>query len=136
MVSKTAATKTLKPNDRKKPIMNTTRLITAIALTFAASGAALAQEATYEYPQAAVSQVSRSAVQADLNLARAEGKLLVSEASVGGQSLFVSQLSRGMVRAEAVTALKTGHANDLTAEPYAFTVNAMPSLPVLTLASK
>ncbi len=116
--------------------MNTTRLVAAIALTIAASGASFAQEATYDYPQAAVSQVSRSAVQADLNLARAEGKLLVSEASVGGPVLFLAQRSRETVRAEAQLALKTGSAKALSAEPQAFAVDFLPSVPSLTVASK
>ena len=129
-------TETNPVNSRKKPTMNTTRLITAVALTLVASGAALAQEATYDYPQSSPSQVSRSAVKTDLNLARMDGKLLVNEASVGGPTLFIAQLSRQAVRAEAQLALKTGRGQLLTAEPHDFAVDLVPAQTVLTLAGK
>ena len=116
--------------------MNTTRLVATLALTFAAASAALAQEAIYDYPQATASQVSRSAVLADLKLARSEGRLLVSEASVGGPEIFRAERSREAVRAEAQLAIKSGRANLLSAEPQAFSIDTLPSQPTLTLASK
>lgn len=116
--------------------MNTTRLIAAIAFTFAASGAAMAQEATYDYPQVVKSQVTRAEVLAQLQAARADGSLTVNEATVGATPSFMAQRSRPVVRAEAVLALKSGWAHALTAEPHAFTVAAAPVDVAVSLASK
>jgi hypothetical protein len=116
--------------------MNTTRLIAAIAITFAASGAAMAQQATYDYPQVVTSQVTRAEVLAQLQAARADGSLIVNEASVGTTPSFMAQRSRPLVRAEAVLALKSGLVNALTAEPHGFTVAAAPVDVAIALASK
>ncbi len=101
--------------------MNTRHLIAAIALTFvAASGAAVAQEAIYEYPQALKSQTTRAAVLAELQAARADGTLQVHERSFHQEPRFVSQTSRDRVRAEARTARQSGQTAALTAEPQGF----------------
>ena len=116
--------------------MNTTRIIAALALTFAAAGSAMAQEATYDYPQALSSQTTRAAVQAELQAARAEGSLIVNEASVGGATQFLAQRSRPAVKAEAVMALRSGQTQVLTAEPHDFTVAAAPASAMLILAKR
>lgn len=117
--------------------MKTTQLFTAIALTFAAAaGPVLAQEATYDYPQAAVSQVSRAAVQADLAMARAEGSLQVNEASVGHEARFMAQRSRDAVRAEARQAVRNGQTAALTAEPHDFGVDAPKAVSPMAVAGK
>ncbi len=103
--------------------MKTTQLFAAIALTIAAaSGPVLAQEATYEYPQVIVSQTSRAAVLADLQVARAEGTLQVNEASVGHNTRFIALNNRDSVRAEARQAARDGTTAALIAEPHDFTV--------------
>ena len=120
--------------------MKTTQLFTALALTLAAaSGPVLAQEATYEYPQAAVSQVTRAAVLADLATARAEGTLQIHEGSNSRDSRdsrFMAQRSRDGVRAEAVSAARSGQIATLTAEPHDFDVAVPKAGATLALAAK
>ena len=117
--------------------MNTNHFFAAIALTIAAaSGPVLAQEASYDYPQAAVSQTTRAAVLADLATARAEGTLLVNESSTSQARTFMAQRSRDAVRAEARQAVRSGQANALTAEPYAFGFDAPVAAAVVAVASK
>ncbi len=117
--------------------MKTTHLFTAIALTIAAaSGPVLAQEATYDYPQAAVSQTTRAAVLADLKLARADGTLQVGEAGIGHEARFMAQRSRDGVRAEARQAARNGQSAALTAEPHAFAVDAPKAATSLAVAGK
>ena len=117
--------------------MKTTQLFTAIALTLAAaSGPVLAQEATYEYPQAAVSQVTRAAVLADLATARAEGTLQIHEGSNSRDNRFMAQRSRDGVRAEARTAARSGQIATLTAEPHDFDVAVPKAAATMALAAK
>jgi hypothetical protein len=116
--------------------MNTTRIIAALALTFAAAGSAMAQEATYDYPQVLSSQTTRAAVLAVLQSALAEGSLIVNEASVGATTPFLAQRSRPAVRAEAVMALRSGQSQALTAEPHDFTVGQVTSPVTVALARK
>ncbi len=117
--------------------MKTTQLFAAIALTFAAaSGPVLAQEATYDYPQAAMSQVSRAAVLADLATARAEGSLQINEASTSGENRFIAQRSRDGVRAEARSAARNGQIAALTAEPHDFDVATPKTAAPMAVASK
>ena len=117
--------------------MKTTQLFAAIALTIAAAaGPVLAQEATYDYPQAAVSQTTRAAVLADLQLARAEGTLQVNEASVGHDTRFMAQRSRDAVRDEARAAVRNGQTAALTAEPNGFSVDAPKSAAAMAVAGK
>lgn len=117
--------------------MKTTHLFTAVALTMAAaSGPVLAQEATYEYPQAVVSQVTRAAVLADLATARAEGTLQIHEASNSRDSRFMAQRSRDGVRAEAVSAARNGQIATLTAEPHDFDVAVPKAVATMAVAAK
>jgi hypothetical protein len=117
--------------------MNKTPLFAAIALTIAAAaGPVLAQEATYSYPQATVSQNSRAAVLADLQQARAEGRLQMNEASVSHEPRFMAQRSRDAVRAEARDAVRSGESTALTAEPHDFGVDAPKSSAAMALARK
>jgi hypothetical protein len=80
--------------------MKTTPVFAAIAITLAASGAAMAQEATYEYPQATTSSVSRAQVQAELAAARADGSIKAWSISYNPLALAKSELSREAVKAQ------------------------------------
>ena len=102
--------------------MNTTRLIAALAVSFVASGAAMAQEATYELPQASTSTVTRAQVIAELQQARADGSLRVTEGSTHKSAPFVSQRSRADVQAETRAAAASGELRMLNRESNAFTV--------------
>ena len=116
--------------------MKTTTLFAAIAVTLAASASAMAQEASYDYPQAAVSQTTRAAVLADLATARAEGTLQVNEASVGKEGPFMAQRSRDAVRAEARLAVRSGQTAALTAEPHAFGITVPAAVAPVAVAAK
>ena len=88
--------------------MKTPTLVAALVLV-AGSGAALAQEATYEYPQPAVSQATRAIVAAERDNARAHSAALVSEAgATTASTTFVAARSRDDVRAEARQAVASG----------------------------
>jgi Domain of unknown function (DUF4148) len=114
--------------------MNTTRkLIAALTVFSAAGGAAWAQEATYEYPQAATSTVTRAQVLAELQQARLDGSHLVAEGQTHASPVFIAQRSRADVRAEARAA--RGETNALSAETNAFEVVATPA-PTPTAAAK
>ncbi len=116
--------------------MKTHSLFAAIALTIAAaSGPVLAQEARYDYAQPIVSQTSRAAVLAELQVARAEGTLQLNEASVGSTSRTLSLNSRDSVRVLALQGQRDGSIAALTAEPQGFTVAAAAATP-LTVARK
>jgi Domain of unknown function (DUF4148) len=92
----------------KETIMKTSTLIAAFALSFAAAGAALAQEATYELPQPLTSTTSRAQVQAELQKARADGSLRVTEGDFQKSAPFVAQRSRSDVKAETLAAITSG----------------------------
>lgn len=100
--------------------MKTSTLIAAIAVSFAATGAAFAQEATYELPQPATSSVTRAQVQADLAQARADGSLRVTEADYQKSAPFTSVLSRDAVRAETLAAIASGEVHLLNSEQNSF----------------
>jgi hypothetical protein len=102
--------------------MKTSTLIAAIAVSFAATGTAFAQEATYELPQRASSELSRAQVQSELAQARAAGNLLVTEADYQKGTPFASQLSRAEVRAETLTAIANGEVQRLNSEQNGFSV--------------
>ncbi len=110
--------------------MKINTLFAAIALTAAAASLpVLAQEATYDYPQATASQVSRQTVLADLAQARAEGSLQQHEGSVGATPTakaqrYVAGAGRMAVRFDAQQTAARAHTAALTAEPHDFTVNA------------
>jgi Domain of unknown function (DUF4148) len=106
--------------------MNPTKLIAALAFSFAASGAALAQEATYEYPQATTSSLTRAQVLAELQQARADGSLHITEGQTHKPAVFVAQRSRDAVRAEARAAAASGESQRLNGETNAFDVAIQP----------
>lgn len=121
--------------------MKTNAFIAAVALTLAAAaGPVLAQEATYDYPQAVASQTTRAAVLAELKALRADGQVLVSEAHVGlqanPQARTLPQRSREAVRAEARAAMQSGLTHSLTAEPYGFTVAVQTTAAPVQVAAK
>jgi len=98
--------------------MKTYTIISALSLAaaYTFSGTAHAQEATYDYPQAAASAKSRAAVMAEVVQARADGTLQVSEAG-WPQVAFVPQKSRAEVRAETLAAIRSGELRELNSEP-------------------
>lgn len=81
--------------------MKTSSIIAAAALSLIASGTALAQEATYEYPQPVVSAKTRAQVQDELVAARADGSIKAWSTSYNPLALAKSELSRDSVKAEA-----------------------------------
>ena len=99
--------------------MKTSTLIAAVATVFAAAGAS-AQEATYELPQPMASVTTRAAVMADLQQARADGTLQVTEWDRQAVTPIVSTRSRGDVQTEARTAAANGSIHALVGEPQGF----------------
>jgi Domain of unknown function (DUF4148) len=97
----------------KDTIMKTSTLFAAIALTVATTGAAFAQEATYDYPQAATSQKSRAEVVAELRQAQAEGTLHIGEASYRAPERIISTVTRAEVRAQTLAAIASGELAEL-----------------------
>ena len=86
--------------------MKTSTLVASLAFAFA--GTAFAQEATYEYPQAAVSQNSRAEVNAQVIQANLDGTLHQTELQSQQSAPFVAGLSRDDVRAETLAAAANG----------------------------
>ena len=80
--------------------MKTSSLIAAVALSFAASGAAWAQQATYEYPQSILEGKTRAEVRAELIAARADGSIKVWSTSYNPLAVAKSQKSREQVQGE------------------------------------
>ncbi len=96
--------------------MKTSTLLAAIALTFAAS-AAVAQEATYDYPQQITSQKTRAAVIAEVEQARADGTLQLNrEVDSLHRKPFVSTLTRAEVKARTLAAIASGEVAYLNRE--------------------
>jgi hypothetical protein len=104
----------------KETVMNTSKLIAALAFSLAASGAAFAQEATYEYPQVSTSTVSRAQVIAELQQARADGSHRVTEGDTHKPAVFVAQRSRADVRAETLAAVASGELRQLNRDTNSF----------------
>lgn len=88
-----------------------TVLTFAVALIGAASStvafAGISGEATYDYPSAYASGVSRSAVREDTTLARAAGQIVAGEQSFVAAASGTS-LTRAQVRAETLAAIRLG----------------------------
>ncbi len=84
--------------------MNTRNLIAAALVTFAASGAALAQidayPENYTGPEQVQSQTSRAAVKAQVLTAQANGSLQIQDLNYPVRVAPKSTLSRAEVRAE------------------------------------
>lgn len=90
--------------------MNAKHLIATVSLVFAA-GAALAEPADLNYPQASGRQQSgltREQVKADVLRARAAGELDFNEANFPPQPVAKSTLSREQVKAEVIAARAAG----------------------------
>jgi hypothetical protein len=83
--------------------MNATfKTILATSLAAFASTAALAQEATYEYPSAYTSDVTRAQVQAELAQARRDGSMRVHSTSYNHMAAARSLKTRAEVVAETL----------------------------------
>lgn len=72
----------------------------AVAALGFAGAAAQAQEATYEYPQAAVSNVTRAQVQAELAQAKRDGSTRVWSTSYNHMAAAKAMKTRAEVQAE------------------------------------
>jgi len=101
--------------------MKTSNLLAALALSLVASGAALADGAEYDYPQAASAQSqtanTRAEVVAELKAARANGTVLAAgEADYAQNTPFVSTRSRADVIAETRAAQASGELARLNSE--------------------
>jgi hypothetical protein len=119
--------------------MNTpfaTRFIAAAAFGIATSGAAFAQEATYEYPQALSAVVSRSAVQAEAVQALASRSLRGTDAGYNVLKSSPVTLSRAEVKADLMAALAHGDIQRLTAESNAFSLELTGAQAPLVLAAR
>ena len=101
--------------------MKTSTLIAAVATLFAAAGAS-AQQATYELPQPVSSTVTRAAVVADLERARAAGTLQLTEWDRQAATPTASTRSRSDVQSEARAAAANGSILALVGEPQGFDV--------------
>jgi len=97
----------------KDTIMKTSTLFAAIALTVATTGTTFAQEATYDYPQAATSQKSRAEVVAELRQAQADGTLHIGEADHSAPVRTISTVTRAEVRAQTLAAIASGELAEL-----------------------
>ena len=75
---------------------------TALAAIGFAGSPAFAQEATYEYPQAATSGVTRADVQAELAQAKRDGSMRVWSTSYNHMAAAKSIKSRAEVQAEVL----------------------------------
>ena len=100
--------------------MKTTALFAALAASFVASGAALAEGSAYDYPQPIVSQTTRAAVVAELMQARANGTLIATEADTQKNPPFVATRSRADVRSETLAAIASGELQALNSDSNAF----------------
>ena len=80
--------------------MKTTRLLALLSLSLAATGAAFAQEATYDYPQPIAAGKTRDQVQNELFAARADGSIKVWSTSYNPLAVAKSLKSRDQVKAE------------------------------------
>lgn len=88
--------------------MTKTSFIAAAALALVASTSAFAGEATYEYPQATVSKLTRAEVTAQVLQARAAGVKVDVEGVDRPETSFASVRSRDDVRAETRAATARG----------------------------
>jgi hypothetical protein len=107
--------------------MNTRILIAALLATAAA--AASAQEATYEQPQPVQSATTRAAVMAELQQARADGTLQVTELDRQAHAPFVATRSRAEVQAETRAAAASGELQALNGETNSFDGRRMSHVP-------
>lgn len=101
--------------------MKFSTLFAAAATVLAAAGAQ-AQEATYQLPQPVTSQITRAAVMAELQQARANGTLQATEWDRQAATPSASTRSRTDVQAEARAAVASGASQALSAEPSGFDV--------------
>ncbi len=98
--------------------MKTTQLFAAVAIVFAASGAAFAQEATVVPALSDTSTLTRSEVRADVLAARADGRLAALDSRLGLTGDTLSSLSRQAVVAQTKRALASGEIDLINAQAY------------------
>lgn len=107
-----------------KTVHTLTTLIVAIA-GFAAT-AAIAQEASYEYPQATTSTLTRAQVLADLAQARRDGSMRVYSASYNHMAAAKSVKSRAEVQAEMLAAERVTAAALTSEDSGSFALSRVP----------
>ena len=96
--------------------MTKTSFFAAAALALVASTSAFAGEATYEYPQPAVSQLTRAEVTAQVLQAHASGVKVDVEGVDRPVTTFASVRSRDDVRAETRAAATRGELRAINRE--------------------
>ena len=99
--------------------MKTTPLFVALALGFAASGAALAQDGSERYAPF-TSQKSRAEVIAEFKQARDAGLVPMNDGQSLARTPFVSKLTRAEVRAQTASAVASGELRAQGHEGYAY----------------
>jgi len=102
--------------------MNTRTIIASAVFAFAASGAALAQEATSDQWMNVAATKSVAQVHAELLQARADGS--IKAVSAGYLPTLKASRSRDEIVAETKAALRNGEVDRINAETYAFQLPA------------
>lgn len=100
---------------------------TAIAAVGFAGAPAFAQQATYEYPQAADSVVSRAQVQAELTQAKREGTTRVWSTTYNHMAAAKSLKSRAEVQAEVLGTDRTATEAMLGEDSGSFAMSRQPA---------
>lgn len=98
--------------------MKTTQLFAVVAIAFAASGAAFAQEATVVPAMSDTSTLTRADVRADVLAARADGSLAALDSRLGLAGDTMSNVSRQAVVAQTKRALASGEVALINARSY------------------
>ena len=106
------------PHRFKESIMNTRTLIAFATLSFAAAGAAVAQEATSDAWMQAAATTSRAQVTTELAQARADGS--IKAVSAGYMPTLKASQPRADVVAATMAALRNGEIDRIDSEAYAF----------------
>lgn len=115
--------------------MNRKTLAAAFVATFAASGAALADGASYDYPTATVSGKTRADVQKELFAARADGSVKVWSTTYNPLTVAKSLKTRDEVKAERSDArVQAFYGED--SGSFALSAPAAQAAPLLAKAAK
>ena len=119
----------------KEPTMNRKTLAAAFVAAFAASGAAFADGATYDYPTATVSGKTRADVQKELFAARADGSIKVWSTTYNPLTVAKSLKTRDEVKAERADAtMQALHGED--SGSFALSLPVRQAAPLLAKAAK
>ncbi len=117
--------------------MNRKTLAAAFVAAFAASGAALADGATYDYPTATVSGKTRADVQKELFAARADGSVKVWSTTYNPLTVAKSLKTRDAVKAErADTSVQAFYGEDSGSFALSRPAAARAASPLMASAAK